>query len=85
MHGVQAHVWELRVGDRGAPHGLQGGGRDDVHLFVRTRHGERRIRLPEAYVVGQQRTVMRADGGSEAGHGIALMGEQRDVTQFSRW
>ena len=85
MHGVQAHMRQLRMDDRGAPHGLQGGGRDDMHLFVRTRHGERRVRLPEAHVVGEERTVMRADGGVNAGHGFALVREQRDVSQFSRW
>ena len=84
VHGVEAHVRELRVDDRGAPHGLQGGGGDDVHLRVRTRHGERRVRLPQPDVVGEERAAMGADGGSDAGYSIALVGEQRDVTEYSR-
>ena len=84
VHRVQADVWQLRVRDGRAPHGLQRRRRDDVHLCVRAGHGERRVGFAESYVVGQEGAVMQADGRLNAGHGITLVGEQCDVAEFRR-
>ena len=82
---MQFDVRQVRVRDGRSPHALQRRRCYDVHLRVRSGHGERGVRFAESDVVGQERAVMQADGTLNPGDGITLVGQQGDVAQFGWW
>ena len=88
MHRMHTYVSQMSVRDGGTPHGLQGGWCDDVHLLVRLGDSECRVRFPQSHVVGEKCAVMFAHRDVDAGDGVALVRQQRDITEFGggrRW